>query len=749
VVNTRAVANLNERVLDLLHRDGRPVSVREIVRQLDLDQDARRELKSLLRRLIEGGEVVKIRGARIGLPSRMNLVVGRLTCNPGGFGFVIPEARRPRQPDVYVSAVNLKQALHGDRVVVRVERTTPKGPEGRIIRVLERGLQRLVGRYESDGRMGGHVVPFDRRVLHELFVPPGEDAGAQSGQMVSAEITRPPTATRNPAGRILDVLGRLEDPGVDLKVVMAKYDLPDAFPEDVEAAAARVPKAVGPADLAERTDFRATPTVTVDPETARDHDDAISLERLSNGHWLLSVHIADVAHYVSPASALDQEAYLRGTSVYFPDRVVPMLPHALSSGICSLVEGEDRLTQTVVIELDAAGHVRKTQFHDGVIRSAARMTYQQVQKIVDGDAELRGRYAPLVPLFERMDALAKLMRRNRHARGSLDFDLPEPKLVLGASGEMVAIVAAERLDSMRAIEEFMLAANEAVASRLSAAGAGALYRIHERPDPERVEEFCDLVSSFGYRVPPTLEGIRPEDFQLILRQIAGKPEEKLVSYLLLRTMKLARYHEENLGHFGLATEMYAHFTSPIRRYPDLVVHRALRALRHGVAEDAALREALPEMGRHLSDMERRASDAERELVEWKKVRFMADKIGDSFTGYVTGVQSFGLFVELEQIYVQGLVHVSSMTDDYYAFDERAHTLKGESAGRVYRLGDRARVQVARVDLERRQIELALVDVLERAGTARPRRGAPSSHGRKRAGSPRRPVRGRRPASRRR
>jgi ribonuclease R len=741
---------LNERVFDLLNRDGRPVSVREIVRRLDLDKAGRSELKALLRRLIESGEVVKIRGTRIGLPSRMNLVVGRLSCNAGGFGFVIPEARRPRQPDVYVSAVNLKEALHGDRVVVRVERTTPKGPEGRIIRVLERGLHRLVGRYEADGRNGGHVVPFDRRVLHELFIPPGEEGGAESGQMVSAEITRPPSATRNPAGRVLAVLGRLEDPGVDLKVVMAKYDLPDAFPEEVEAAAAGVPESVQPADLAGRTDFRATPTVTVDPETARDHDDAISLATLPNGHWLLSVHIADVAHYVPPGSALNQEAYLRGTSVYFPDRVVPMLPHALSSGICSLVEGEDRLTQTVVIELDAAGRVRKTQFHDGVIRSAARMTYQQVQKIVDGDRELRERYAPLVPLFQDMDRLAKLMRANRHARGSLDFDLPEPKLVLGPTGEMVGIVASERLDSMRAIEEFMLAANEAVAARLSKAGAGALYRIHERPDPERVEEFCELVATFGYRVPPTLEGIRPEDFQLILRQIEGKPEEKLVSYLLLRTMKLARYHEENLGHFGLATEMYAHFTSPIRRYPDLVVHRALRGLSRGQPEDAALREALPEMGRHLSEMERRASDAERELVEWKKVRFMADKIGETFTGYVTGVQSFGLFVELEQVYVQGLVHVSSMTDDYYAFDEKAHTLEGESARRVYRLGDRVEVQVARVDLERRQIELALVDVLERAKTARPGRKAPPRPSRPRAAAgPRRPVRGRRVAARRR
>ena len=510
---------------------------------------------------------------------------------------MVPEKNAPREADIYVSAVNMKEAMHGDRVVARIERTTSKGAEGRIIRVLERATQRIVGRYESDGKFGGRVIPFDRRIPQEIFIPPDDSGDAQPGLMVLAEITRPPTPTRNPAGRVLAVIGRLEDPGVDLKVIMAKYGLPDEFPPEVEAEATSVPTEVRPGDIAGRTDFRPWDTVTVDPETARDHDDAISLDRLNEGGWRLAVHIADVAHYVRPGSLLDQEAYLRGTSVYFPDRVVPMLPHALSSNICSLVEGQERLTQTVVLDLDARGVVKKTTFHDGVIKSRAKMSYQQVQKIVDGDQELRGRFAPLVPLFERMDELAKLMRKRRYERGSLDFDLPEPKLVLDAAGEMTAIVASERLDSMRVIEEFMLAANEAVAKKLSDAGMPALYRIHEQPDPEKVEEFADLVASFGYRVPQDLEGIRPQDFQLILRQIAGKPEEKLISYLLLRTMKLARYHPENLGHFGLATDMYAHFTSPIRRYPDLVVHRSLRALREKKRPEDAARPAARGPGR--------------------------------------------------------------------------------------------------------------------------------------------------------
>src|ERR1051325_2658848 len=340
--------SLDSSVLDLLAEQGKPMGVRDLVRRLGLDAEGRRELKAVLRRLMATGEVVSIHGARVGLPSRMNLVVGRLTANPAGFGFVVPDrkagdpGKKGREGDVYVSAVNMKEALHGDRVVARVERHTPRGAEGRIIRVLERPKQTLVGRYEEDGRFGGHVLPFDKRVLHEIFIPPGDEGGARRGEMVQAEITRPPSATRHPSGRVLQVLGRLEDPGTDLKVIMAKYGLPDAFPEEVEAEARRVPATVGPEEIAGRTDFREWDTVTVDPETARDHDDAISLDRLPGGGWKLAVHIADVGHYVPPGSALDQEAYLRGTSVYFPDRVVPMLPHALSSHICSLVEGQDR-----------------------------------------------------------------------------------------------------------------------------------------------------------------------------------------------------------------------------------------------------------------------------------------------------------------------------------------------------------------------------------------------------------------------
>jgi ribonuclease R len=699
--------------------------VREVARRLGLSSSERRELKKTLRSLIEDGAIVKIRGARVGLPSRMNLVAGRLQCSPAGYGFVVPEKRAVGQGDVFVSAGGMGEALHGDRVVARVERESARGSEGRIIRVLERAQQRVVGRYESDGRFGGHVVPFDRRILQEFYIPAGEEGGAETGQMVRLDVTQPPSARRNPMGKVVEVLGRLTDPGVDLKVVMAKYDLPDVFPAEVREEAERVARPPGRKEVAGRTDFRDWTTVTIDPATARDHDDAIAVERRKDGGWRLAVHIADVAHYVREGGALDEEAYLRGTSVYFPDRVVPMLPEALSNDVCSLVEGEDRLTQSVVMELTADGVVESTTSHDGVIRSAASLSYQEAQGVVDGDTDLRKRFASLVRDLEAMDELARLMRRHRFARGSLDFDLPEPKLILDEEGEMTGIVPHERLDSMRVIEEFMLAANEAVAAALHRSGAGALYRIHERPDPEKVQEFGDLVASFGYRVPDNLESIRPEDFQRITRQIQGKPEERLVSYLLLRTMKLAQYHEDNLGHFGLAAPEYAHFTSPIRRYPDLVVHRALRALRQGrdSEREAWLEKRLPEMGRHLSEAEQRATEAERELIEWKKVRFMAEKVGEEFSGYVTGVQAFGLFVELDEVYVQGLVHVSSMNDDYYRFEERAHLLKGENTGKTYRLGDRVEVQVVRVDLDRRQIDFALLDILERVAERGPSGGA--------------------------
>jgi ribonuclease R len=448
------------------------------------------------------------------------------------------------------------------------------------------------------------------------------------------------------------------------------------------------------------------------------------------------VHIADVSHYVAPGSALDEEAYERGTSVYFPERAVHMFPAELATGLCSLNPHVDRLVQSCLMEVDGRGHVVRHEIHDGVINSDARMTYTDVNAILTAPgAQARVACAELVPLFERMHELFAILNARRRRRGSIDFDLPEPEVLLDAQGLIEDIIPAERNVAHRLIEEFMLLANETVAAHLDERSAPALYRIHEPPDPVKVAEFEEFVAGLGYSLDAPPDGPKPRHFQKLVNRIKGTPEEKPIAFLVLRTMQKARYDPANLGHFGLAAGSYTHFTSPIRRYPDLVVHRSLRELRHGrLTEErvAMLAEALPDMARHTSETERRADEAERELVQWKKVRFMADKVGDEFDGYITGVAPFGLFVELTDHFVEGLVHVSSMADDYYRYLERGHTLRGENTHRVYRLGDHVRVRVVRVDQERRQIDLGLVEILERVGRAGASRATPRGDARPRA-----------------
>jgi ribonuclease R len=678
---------------------------------------------------VNAGELIEIRGHRFGLPNRMNLVVGRVSTNPRGFAFVEIESPGEDGPaSVYIAGGNLNQAMHGDRVVVRVEHTRDADrAEGRIVRILERGAQSIVGRYELDDSGLGFVVPFDRRIIMDVQVPKGDARGAAPGDMVTVAITRWPTPARPALGRITDVLGRIDAPGVDTAVIIRKYGLSDAHGEDAVAEARRLGTAVKDRDIQSRTDFRRWLTVTIDGEHARDFDDAISIDRLPNGNFWLGVHIADVAHYVAEGSALDRDAYERATSVYFPERAVHMFPSELATGLCSLNPHVDRLVQSCLMEVDRrSGHVIRYEMHDGVIHSHARMTYTDVNAVLtDRDPAMIDRYRPLVPMFERMFELFQILHARRRRRGSIDFDLKESEIVLDDEGMVEAIVAAERNVAHRLIEEFMLLANETVASHLEKHGVPALYRIHEEPDPVKVEVFEEFISTLGYSLSGSADRLAPRDFQRLVEKIHGKPEEKPIAFLMLRTMQKARYEAANLGHFGLAAESYTHFTSPIRRYPDLVVHRVLRESRHGMTDDrrAELIEDLPEMGRHTSERERRAADAERELVQWKKVRFMADKVGDEFSGYVTGVSAFGLYVELVEHFVEGMVHVSTMADDYYRFVERAHLLRGEKNGRIYRLGDKVRVQVIRVDLERRQIDLGLAEILNAVRASELNRGA--------------------------
>jgi len=720
---------LNHEQLLKLIRDKveHPATPRELLQRLKIPRDERATVKRLLKDLASSGALIQTRGSRFGLPDRMNLIVGRITTHPRGFGFVVPD--RPVEDvggDIYIAGTNLNQAMHGDRVVARIERVTDRGAEGRILRILERGASTIVGRFEADGAGPGFVVPFDRRLVMDVQIPPDEQDEAKPGDMVSAEITRWPTPARGPIGRIVEVLGAIDEPGVDTEIIIRKHGIPDAHGEAAVEEARRLGTEVRERDIRGRTDFRPLVTVTIDGEHARDFDDAITLERLENGSYWLGVHIADVAHYVPEGSALDEEAYERGTSVYFPERAVHMFPSDLSTGLCSLNPDVERLVQSCLMEIDPRGHVVRYELHDGVIHSNARMTYTEVNAILtDRDDAMIARYRELVPLFELMRELFDVLSRHRHRRGSIDFDLKEPELVLDDEGMVEEIIAAERNIAHRLIEEFMLVANETVAGHLDAHDVPTLYRVHEEPDPLKVEEFEEFISTLGYSLGKSSSEVSPRDFQKLVERMRGTPEEKPIAFLMLRTMQKARYDASNRGHFGLAAERYTHFTSPIRRYPDLVVHRTLRESRHGRADEdrrTELTDELPEMARHTSERERRADDAERELVQWKKVRFMADKVGDEFEGYVTGVTAFGLYIELIEHFVEGLVHVSTMADDYYRFVERAHILRGENKGKVYRLGDRVKVQVIKVDMERRQVDLGLVEILEAVRTSEENRG---------------------------
>ena len=720
---------LNHEQLLKLIRDklDHPATPRELLQRLKLPRQQRPTFKKLLSELVESGALVQTRGNRFGLPDRMNLVVGKVVTNPRGFGFVVPD--RPLEDtkgDLFIAGSNLNQAMHGDRVVARIERVSGDRAEGRILRILERGATSIVGRFDSDGTGIGFVVPFDRRLIMDVQIPPEAQLDAKPGDMVVVEITRWPTPARGPLGRVTEVLGDIDEPGVDNEIIIRKYGIPDEHSPEAVEEARRVGSSVHEKDLRDRTDFRPRTIVTIDGEHARDFDDAISIDVLPNGHFWLGVHIADVAHYVQEGTALDEEAYDRGTSVYFPDRAVHMFPSELATGLCSLNPDVDRLVQSCLMEVDRRGSVVRYELHDGVIHSTARMTYTEVNAILTTrETATMDRYRDLVPLFERMRDLFEILNKRRHRRGSIDFDLKEPEIVLDDEGMVEAIVAAERNIAHRIIEEFMLLANETVAQHLDDHDVPTLYRIHEEPDPLKVEEFEEFVATLGYSLGAPPNDVKPRHFQKLVEKMHGTPEEKPIAFLMLRTMQKARYDEQNRGHFGLAAKSYTHFTSPIRRYPDLVVHRTLRESRHDTMNTERkdeLVEDLPEIARHTSERERRADDAERELVQWKKVRFMADKVGDEFEGYITGVTAFGVFIELIEHFVEGLVHVSTMADDYYRFEERAHVLRGENSGRVYRLGDKVSVQVIKVDMERRQVDLGLTEILDRVRASERNRG---------------------------
>ena len=691
----------------------RPTLLRELMRALKVSKKDRSAFRDHLQEIVQDGLLIEVKGTRYKLPEKITLVKGRLQCHPDGFGFVLPEKEGDR--DLFIGRRQMNDAMHRDQVVAQVQSTKPDGRrEGRIIRVLERGMTQWIGRYEQ-GRKFGFVVPTDKRIGRDLYIEPDQTAGAKDGDLVLAMITAYPTNEKNPAGRIIRVIGKAYDPKLDTEMVMAEFALPLNFPENVLQQSESVPEKVSQKALRGRRDLRSLGTVTIDGETARDFDDAVSIQPLPKGQTRLWVHIADVGHYVPWDSDLDIEARQRGTSVYFPDRVVPMFPERLSNGICSLNPHLDRLTLTAEMVFDSDGRRISYEVYESVINSNERMTYTKIKQIlVDRDQELLQRYKDRLEEFRLMEQLCGLLMATRARDGSIDFDLPEPQIILNLQGQPTDIIREERNIAHRLIEEFMLAANRTIAEWMTELKLPFIYRVHDIPDAERVQDFIQFLGSFGHTFRKPRSGKpQPKAFQSVLEAVKGRPEERLINHILLRTMKQARYTTQNTGHFGLAFEHYTHFTSPIRRYPDLIVHRLIKErLQESRITDRhrnKLEKLLPEIAQTSSERERQAMEAEREAVDLKKIRFLSDKEGEEFWGFITGVTAFGFFVELEEMFVEGLVHISSIPDDYYVFMDKQHSLMGRRHRRIFRLADRVKVRVERVDLMKRQADFQLVE----------------------------------------
>ncbi len=744
-------------------------SLKTLFRDLRIRGDARIAVETALDKLVAQGDLLELRAGHYEVAgSNKDMVAGRVTVHRDGFGFLIPDTPIPGVAgDIYLGRDSIRGAMQGDRAIVRITfrgsgRTGEGRAEGEIVRVLKRAHPTVVGEFRIT-RRGNFVAPFDQRLRDWVEIPDGMEipppasqidrigtraiqvanADELDGMVVNAEVVDYGEGGNGdrPTGRIIEVLGRPDDFGIDVEIIILKHHLPNRFPAEVVEDAERVPDSISEKELPGRRDFRDLPIVTIDGETARDFDDAVLVDKLPNGHFALQVHIADVSHYVKPGTAIDVEAQMRGTSVYFPDRAVPMLPFELSTNICSLKPQVDRLVLSALIEFDHQGDPISFEFCRGVIRSAERMTYTNVHKLLEGDAALRERYAPLVERFSIMRELAELLMRKRYRRGSIDFDLPEPLIEFGTEGEMTGVTRSPRNIANRIIEEFMLAANESVAAHLEATGFPSIYRTHDQPDPKRVMEFEDIAAQFGYSlgvgsVPVSrhryhekksdgrkahkdvmLPGeikVPSKAYQRLVAKIEGKPEERILSYLMLRSLKQARYGVENTGHFALAASHYTHFTSPIRRYPDLIIHRLLKAsLDGGTYSNEA---ELKSIAEDCSFTERRAAEAERELVEWKKAKFMEDHVGEEFDALIISTAKYGAFVELAEWFVEGLVPIESLPGDRYVYHENVRKIIGQRTRRAFSIGDPVRVLLDRVDPLERKLQFSVVEPVRPKGS---------------------------------
>lgn len=679
-------------------KTSRPASLRDIVTALGIPKRESQSLRRILKSLTESGDIFRTRSGLYGVAEKMSLITGFFEAHRDGYGFVLPD--KSGEQDIFIPPRKTSGAMSRDRVIVRVESLIKK--EGRVIKILERGQKKVVGKL-CHGKNLYYVKPKNKKIPFDIYIGPGRKANAKIGDTVVVELTSFPTTARPPEGRVLKVIPETDSPELEIDVIIEDYSLSHKFPSaTLEEARGFTEKT----SVHGRVDCRRFPTVTIDGEMAKDFDDAISIEKTANG-FTLRVHIADVSHYVPWDSELDLEARRRGTSVYFPGRVIPMLPKRLSNNLCSLVPKTDRLTFTVEMQIDKKGQIISKDFYPSIINSNERMTYTSVRKIlVDKDKTERKKYDYLLETFETMEELEGVLRRQRIGRGSLDFDLPEPEVLLDIQGRPEAIIKAERSLSHMIIEEFMIAANEAVASHLEKSGIPSLYRVHEKPDISKLEELKKIFNIFGLHT--NKKGIKL--FQGILKEVKGRTEESVVNILLLRSLKQAKYSTDNMGHFGLASKAYSHFTSPIRRYPDLVVHRILRdSMKNKSFSDRKkkyLEKILPEIAFNSSKTERIADEAEREIINAMRVWFMKDKVGEEYEGFVMGVAPYGLKIQLKDFFVEGFLHVSYMPDDYYKFDEERYRLIGRHRKKSFTLGEEIRVRIERVDIEGREIVLA-------------------------------------------
>ncbi|SDO71678.1 ribonuclease R [Paenibacillus sp. yr247] len=707
----------------------KPMSYKELEKHFGIESASEfKDFIKLLNQLEESGHIVRGGNDRYGVPERMNLVKGKLQAHAKGFAFLIPEDRE--HPDVYINAHDLNTAMNGDIVFVKITARSQGGGrlEGEVVRVITRANTQIVGVFQSQETYA-FVIADDKRVSRDIFIPQHAFNGAVTGQKVVVKIVNYPEGRSAAEGEVIEILGHKDDPGVDILAIVRKFQLPEAFQEEVLAEADAAPDSISEEEIIGqgRRDLRSKRIVTIDGEDAKDLDDAVNVELLENGNIRLGVHIADVSYYVREGTALDIEAYNRGCSVYLTDRVIPMLPHRLSNGICSLNPRVDRLTMSCEMEFDENLKVVNHEIFTSVIKTSERMTYTNVRKLLTGEAEpeIVERYAYLMEDFKRMEELSARLRSRRMKRGAIDFDFEESKIIVDPDGKPIDIVKRERSVAEMMIEEFMLAANETVAEHFSWMKVPFLYRVHEDPDAEKLMNFMEFVTNFGYSVKGKGNSVHPRALQTLLEEIKGTPEETVVSKVMLRSMKQARYDAQSLGHFGLAAEFYSHFTSPIRRYPDLIIHRVIReVLESGTLSDTRheyLASRMSDIAQQSSERERVAVDAERETEALKKAQYMLDKVGEEFEGIISSVTGFGMFVELDNT-VEGLIRLSDLTDDYYNYHERQHALIGERTSKVYRIGDSTKVRVARVNMDEHTIDFELVDMKPRSSAGGISRG---------------------------